>query len=326
MIHPNKLNDAAILANLSCFRCAALCLSFTRAATELGLTQGAVSHRIKKLEQLLGFQLFLRFNRRLQLTQEGEQLLQVVNQSMLSLEQTVRNLRAKELSIEVNLSLPPSLALGWFSHKLVDFQQHYPQIRLNIETHSRLIDFSSEGVDLAIYYGQGDYPGLEVYPLGKELITPVCSPAYAEEQQLLQQPQKIQQCRLLHDSHAWPHSGRYAEWERWSGETGLQINLEASYCFDQSALCLHAAQQGAGLAMGRMLLIQPALAQGTLIAPFIEQQCQSGSYDLVCHPSRRGHPAIQATLAWFQEHFSNDLRHHVQQNGSDTGPGSPPGV
>lgn len=106
MIHPNQLNDATIMANLSCFRSAAHHLSFTRAATELGLTQGAVSHRIKKLEQLLGFQLFLRFNRRLQLTQEGEQLLQVVNQSLLSLEQTVRSLRAKELSIEVNLSLP----------------------------------------------------------------------------------------------------------------------------------------------------------------------------------------------------------------------------
>lgn len=320
MIHPNQLNDATILANLSCFRSAAYHLSFTLAAAELGLTQGAVSHRIKKLEQLLGFQLFLRFNRRIQLTQEGEQLLQVVNQSLLSLEQTVRNLRAKELSIEVNLSLPPSLALGWFSRKLAGFQQHYPQIRLNIETHSRLIDFSSEGVDLAIYYGQGGYPGLEVFPLGEELITPVCSPAYAEQKQLQQQPQNIQQSWLLHDSHAWPHAGRFAEWERWSNETGISINLIQSYCFDQSALCLQAAQQGAGLAMGRMLLIQPALEQGTLIAPLANLQSQCGRYDLVCHPNRRGHPAIQATISWLQEQFTNDLKDHARQNGSDTDP------
>ncbi len=326
MIHPNQLNDATIMANLSCFRSAAHHLSFTRAATELGLTQGAVSHRIKKLEQLLGFQLFLRFNRRLQLTQEGEQLLQVVNQSLLSLEQTVRSLRAKELSIEVNLSLPPSLALGWFSRKLADFQQQYPQIRLNIETHSRLIDFSREGVDLAIYYGQGDYPGLEVYPLGEELITPVCSPDYAEAKQLQQQPENLQQCYLLHDSHAWPHAGRFAEWESWSNETATPINLRQSYCFDQSVLCLQAAQQGAGVAMGRALLIQPALAQGTLVAPFAEQACLSGRYDLVCHPNRRGHPAIQATINWLQTHFTNDLGHRVPQNGSDTDPVSPPDV
>lgn len=317
MIHPNQLNDAAILANLSCFRSAAQQLSFTRTAKELGLSQGAVSHRIKKLEHLLGFQLFLRFNRRLQLTQEGEQLLQVVNQSLLSLEQTVRSLRAKELSLELNLSLPPSLASGWFSRNLADFQQRYPQIRLNVETHSRLIDFSSEGVDLAVYYGYGEYPGLEVYPLGRERVTPVCSPEYASRFGL-QHPENLKLCHLLHDNQAWPQASRFAEWERWSQQTQIAIDLDQSYCFDQSILCLQAAAQGAGVAMGRLQLIQPELQKGDLIIPLRGTIQPSGRYDLVCHPNRRDHPAVKATILWLQERFKVDQEHRVQQNGSDT--------
>jgi LysR family D-serine deaminase transcriptional activator len=319
MIHSNQLNDATILANLSSFRCAAKHLSFTQAAIDMNLTQGAISHRIKKLEQLLGFSLFLRFNRKLQLTNEGEQLLQVVNQSLLELDQVIRSLRADELSIEINLSLPPSFAMSWFSPKLKAFQERYPQISFNVETHSRLIDFSAEGIDLAVYFGFGEYPGLDVYPLQHEEMTPLCHPDYAEQYGLLQQPENIKKCRLLHDSQAWSQAGRYSEWELWSQKTGFEIDLRNSHCFDQSSLCLQTAKHGLGVAMGRRLLAQDELDAGSLIIPFPNTQQMSQGYFLVCHPNRSGHPAIQVTIEWFQSYFTDTATPDFQQNESDIG-------
>ncbi len=294
--------NPCILASFHCFSCAARTLSFTQAAQELHLTQSAVSHRIKKLELQLGFKLFLRFNRKLQLTEEGKQLLVVLSQSLNHLDSTIRDLRNQDISGQLKLSLPPSFANHWLAPKLAEFQKNYPRLFLHIETNSRLMDFSREAVDLAVYYGNGDYPGLSTQLLMAERLQPVCSPAYAIQQDLTHNPGNLQHCLFLHDANAWPEAGVYSEWEYWSETSGITgLDFSQSYTFDRSDLAIQTATYGQGIAMGRVSLIQDQLNQGSLVAPFNQTITAKQSYYLVCHPDRATQPAIKALMDWLKK-------------------------
>lgn len=294
-LHPH------VLAGLPCFCSAAKHLSFTRAATELNLTQGAVSQRIKKLEMLLGFSLFIRFNRRLQLTPEAEQLLAQVKQSMHQIDNTLRDIRANNLSSTLTLSAPPSFALSWLAPRLQLLHQNYPDLRIKIETHSRLVDLYNESIDLAIYYGQGHYPGLAVTTLLEEQLVPVCSPDYAHRHALHLQPERLDTCTLLHDTYAWPQAGAYAEWAYWAEQQGLTLDTQQGYCFDMHEMAIRSALTSTGVALGRRLLIQPYLDSGALITPFPDTSIAAGQYySLVTHKERAQQPAIQAFRTWLE--------------------------
>ncbi len=302
MINANRFKPSnTVLSNLPCFCAAAKSLSFTIAAEELCLTQGAVSHRIKKLEEELGFVLFLRFNRKLQLTNEGKKLLSAATSLLQSLDTTIRDIHTTELSGELNLSVPPSFALNWLAPHLIHFQQQHPQLKLRIESHSRLVDFSNERIDLAIYYGQGEYPGLNSTLLKQEYLTPVCSPAYAEKHKLLNTKKSLRNVTLLHDMNAWPDAGMYAEWQYWGEKNEQCLNVEQSYCFDLSELALQSAIAGQGIAIGRALLLGPHIDSQKLIQPFATAIESPQSYYVVCHPNREQHPAVNAFKRWILE-------------------------
>jgi len=299
MINANRFKPSnTVLSNLPCFCAAARSLSFTVAAEELCLTQGAVSHRIKKLEEELGFVLFLRFNRKLQLTSDGQKLLTAATSLLQSLDTTIRDIHTTELCGELNLSAPPSFALNWLTPHLSLFQQQHPQLKLRIESHSRLVDFSNERIDLAIYYGQGEYPGLSSTLLKQEYLTPVCSPSYAEKHDLLGTKKNLRNVTLLHDMNAWPDAGMYAEWQYWGEKNNHCLNVEHSYCFDLSELALQSAIAGQGVAIGRRLLLEAHLDSRKLIQPFASAIESPQSYYAVCHPNREQHPAVNAFKRW----------------------------
>ncbi len=288
-----------MLGSLYCFVCAANHLSFTLAAKDLFLTQGAVSSRIKKLEEYLGFKLFLRFNRSIQLTEEGKQLLATLEKSFHSLSTTICDLQNNDCSGDLFLSAPPSFSMSWLTPKLVDFEKMYPRLFIHLFTYDRLYDFSRDNIDIAIYYGSGNYPGLSAQLLMQEYLQPVCSPLYADKHDLYNKPGNMENCRFLHDVCAWPEARKKSEWGYWCRETGLTgFDFKNNYTFDVSYLAALAAINGNGIAMGRHRIIAADLECGKLVTPFnMPIKAQQGYY-VVCHPNRVDQPAIKAMLDW----------------------------
>ncbi len=295
---PISLNGS-VLSGLHCFVTAAEHLNFTRAAVDLHLTQSAVSHRIKKLEQQLEFKVFLRFNRQLKLTKEGAQLLQVLQSSFDQLETTIKDIRRQDVSGRLTLSSAPSFTLRWLAPRLGDFQKHFPGLLLNIETRDRQIDFRQEQVDVAIYYGTGHYPELHAVKLLDEFHIPVCSPSYAAQHQLIGRPDRLAGCLLLHDSSS---GDDYAEWRYWCESAGLaHQELSYSYCFNRTELAIATALNGQGIALGKYRLLADELSSGQLVAPFDLRIPAQQSYYAVCHPDYVEQPSVRALLEWLEQ-------------------------
>ncbi len=277
-------------------------MSFTRAAEELYLTQSAVSHRVKKLETRLQFTLFLRFNRQIELTKEGQQLLEVLDGNLQSLETVIRDLRRQDVTGRLTLSSAPSFTLRWLTPRLSEFQNKYPGLLLNIETRDRQIDFRHDAVDVAVYYGDGNYPGLHVVKLLDEVHVPVCSSGYAKEKKLFDKPERLKECLLLHDSSTCGKEDDYAEWRYWYQSVGIpEHDLSYSYCFNQTELAVAAAMNGQGVALGKYRLLAQEFARGRLVVPFDLPVAMGHSYYVVCCLDRVKHPSVQALVGWLQQ-------------------------
>lgn len=152
--------SSSLLAGLHCFSVVAETMSFTRAAQELHLTQSAVSHRIKKLEQRLDVSLFVRRPRHLSLTNEGEQLKLVVTEQFSAISMKLQEINRAKPSGDFIVSAPPTFAQKWLVPRLHAFTERFPDITFHLRTRNDLIDFKAEAFDCAIYFGHGRYTGL----------------------------------------------------------------------------------------------------------------------------------------------------------------------
>lgn len=161
---------------LRVFDAAARHLSFTRAAEELFVTQAAVSHQIKSLEDFLGLKLFRRRNRSLLLTEEGQSYFLDIKEIFSQLTEATRKLQARSAKGALTVSLLPSFAIHWLVPRLSSFNSAYPGIDVRIQAVDRQEDKLADDVDVAIFYGRGNWPGLRVEKLYAEYLLPVCSP------------------------------------------------------------------------------------------------------------------------------------------------------
>src|SRR5258708_18079621 len=161
---------------LKAFEAAGRHLSFTKAADELGVTQAAISHQIKFLEELLGQPLFRRMTRRLMLTDAGQTLLPGIREGFETLTAAVGRLRAAGGSGTLTVSLMATLALRWLVPRLGRWQQAHPDIDVRLSTNSRLVDFTREDVDVGIRHGRGAWPGLRATKLFEPTYTPILNP------------------------------------------------------------------------------------------------------------------------------------------------------
>lgn len=300
--------NGAILSSLHCFECAARHLSFTKAAQELCLTQSAVSHRIKKLEEQLGFKLFLRFNRRLQLTEQGAGLLAELGQSLGGLEIAIRDLRQQDFSSTLSVAVPHSFARCWLAERLGDLHSKYPRLTLQVRARSRITDFQHESVDIAVYYSDEMPTGLHGMPLMDESLVPVCSQEYADSHDLWDNSEKFAECLLLHDETAWQGSGFYTEWQHWAREVEMpNLDVSRGFVFNRADLAYRAAMSGQGVAMGRWNMVAPQVEAGNLVVP-IERFASAGQhYYMVCHPDRKETPGVKAVFEWMQEQAEQRL-------------------
>lgn len=265
------------------FEAAARLASFKRAAAELHVTPGAISHQVRALEDALGTKLFVRLHRALRLTEAGARYLPAVGSAFDALDAATRALGPKRGGARLRVSVLPSFAASWLVPRLGAFHARHPRIDLALHSSAALADLSRDPVDLAIRYGSGDYPGLHVEPLMRDAIAPVASPRLG-----LAKPEQLRRYPLLHD-------GATSGWRDWLAAAGVRgVDPERGLVFDDSAQLVQAAVSGHGVALARLRLADADLRAGRLVQPFARAAPAPFAYFVVCLPQRAEEPAIRA--------------------------------
>ena len=289
------------LNNLRVFESAARHLSFTKAADELSVTQGAVSQQIKLLEESLGIKLFHRRNRQLFLTEEGQAYLPSIQGALTQIMEATRKLKRTDASGVLTVSVLPSFGARWLVPRLGKFVARHPEIDLRLSTTQKLVDFFRDDIDVGIRFGKGDYPGLHVTRLLGDELYPVCAPQLFKEGDRPQTPQDLYQFPLIQD-----HGG--VNWNAWFEAAGVQgyIDQKKGTDFYDSGLALHAAVAGQGIALGRKVLAEPEIEAGRLIRLFDVSLCDSWAYYFVCPEANAQRAKVIALRDWLLEEVSAD--------------------
>ena len=280
---------------LRAFEAAARHLSFTLAADELHITQAAVSHQIKTLEEALGVRLFRRLNRAIRLTEEGQEFVGEVRKALGHLAMAVERIATPAAGGPLTVSVLPSFAAKWLVPRLGRFSRKHPEIEVRISPSIQLTDFQREDVDMGVRYGKGDYPGLHSLRLMTEDIFPVCSPALLEGPEPLDCPADLRRHTLLHDD-------AYVDWAMWLLAAGVEdIDPRQGPYFTDSALVIQAAVEGQGIALARGALAAGDIASGRLVRPFDIAIPTEYAYYVVSPRATSHHPKIAAFREWLLE-------------------------
>jgi LysR family glycine cleavage system transcriptional activator len=280
---------------LRAFEAAARHLSFTQAASELNVTQTAISHQIRRLEEELGIRLFVRKNRALALTPQARDYLPGVRAAFNDLRLATDRLLRKGDDNVLTVSTLASLAAKWLLPRLTAFQEAHPGIDVRITTSTALVDFKNGDVDAAIRYGRGHWPDVRAEWLMADEGFPVCSPALLAGKKPLRTPEDLRDHVLLHTSNA-----NYDDWRLWLTAAGLpsDISRQPGITFDLILMTVQAAVDGIGVAMGRTSYVQDDIAKGRLVVPFnIALPADAGFY-LVSPEGVAEPPKLKAFRQW----------------------------
>ncbi|MBR9727325.1 transcriptional regulator GcvA [Shewanella intestini] len=284
------------------FEAAARHLSFTRAAEELFVTQAAVSHQIKALEDFLGLKLFRRKNRSLLLTEEGQSYFLDIKDIFTQLGEATDRLLARSAIGSLTVSMSPSFAIQWLVPRLSKFSEQNPDIDVRIKAVDSDTGVFTDDVDVAIYYGQGNWPGLRADKLRNEVLIPVCSPMLLNGTKPLNKPSDLKNHTLLHDSSR--HN-----WQAWFRQCEISdVNVNQGPIFSHSSLVLQAAAHGQGIALGYSVLARPDIKAGRLVCPFSEVLVSKDAYYLVCQQSHSELGKVSAFREWMVDMFAEESR------------------
>jgi len=282
---------------LRAFEAAARHLNFSRAADELSVTPGAVSQQIQNLEDYVGVALFKRTPKGLLLTDPAQIALPALREAFDRLAEAASMLTAAVDGRRLTVSVAPSFAAKWLVPRLGRFEALHPLVDVWVSAGMELVDFNSGEVDIAIRYGAGRYPGLEVSRLMQETVIAVASPALLASQPLEELGDLSRQI-LLHDGS--PDADESCpDWTMWLAARGVRgVDGSRGPRFNQSSLVIEAAVGGRGVALAKRALAQADLDAGRLVAPFQIATAVDFAYYLV-HPKAKGRlPQVKAFVAW----------------------------
>ena len=317
MYYLNMIRRIPPLSAIRAFEAAARRLSFTHAADELNVTQAAISHQIKSLEQWLGLPLFRRLNRAVSLTEEGAAYLPAATQALDGLAGATARLMRDVDSRSITVTTLDSFAAQWLMPRLKNFRLRHPEIDVRILPSDGLVDFNRQEVDMAIRYGAGHWPGLVAIPLMTEELFPVCSPALLEGPHPLLTPGDLIHHTLLHDDMTHEHGD--VDWHTWLRTVGADgaIDSERGPFFGHSYLVIQAAIDGQGVALGRDVLVVDALADGRLVRPFEAMGLPGDFAYYIAYPEGAlQRPAVAAFSSWLLEEArtSQEASHVEERN------------
>jgi LysR family glycine cleavage system transcriptional activator len=280
------------LNGLKAFEAAARHESFTVAASELCVTQGAVSHQVKALEAELGLKLFVREHQRLLLTEAGRTYLETVRDALDRLATGTERLRQRHSAGTLTVSTSPNFAAKWLVHRLGRFAEIHAGIDLRVSASIQHIDFARDDVDLAVRHGNGQWPGLHVVRLCVEHLVPACSPSLLQGPKALRGPQDLQHHPLLHTDDT-------SAWARWFDAAGVKHAAPTSGpVFNQASMAIDAAVDAQGVTLGRTALLARDLLAGRLVCPFGPALSVPYAYWLVCPKANADLPKIATFRAW----------------------------
>jgi LysR family glycine cleavage system transcriptional activator len=279
---------------LRAFEAAARQLSFTRAAQELHVTQTAISHQIRLLEQHLDLRLFVRLPRQLALTNEGQGYARELGRVFDQIGDATSALRAAPRREILAVTCLPSFASRWLVPRLPGFAAAHPQYDLRLSTTERQIDFTREAIDVGIRWGFGRYTGLRVQKLLDDEYFPVCSPRLLARRGRLD----LRRQALLHDDSP----DLWRRWLRAAGITG--VDPERGHIFSDASLMLQLALEGHGVALGRRSLVQRELTARRLCRPFPAVLPSERAYYLVASPANAELPRVKAFERWLLDELA----------------------
>jgi LysR family glycine cleavage system transcriptional activator len=282
------------LNGLRSFEAAARSLSFTQAAAELNVTQTAISHQIRRLEDQLGIKLFIRQNRSLTLTREAQDYLPSVRSAFEDLRRATERLRRGGHDGRLTVSTTASLATKWLVSRVAAFQDANPGLEVRITTGNKLVDFRQDEVDMAVRYGRGHWAGVRADWLMAERVFPVCAPRLLDGPEPLREPADLARHTLLHATVSRD------DWRLWLTAAGLPFSIAArrGLTFDEAFLAIQAAVEGLGVALGRLHLVEADIAAGRLIAPFDTVLPQDAGYYVVTPEATADDPKIVLFRDW----------------------------
>lgn len=288
------------LTALRAFVSAARHLSFTKAADELFVTQAAISHQIKALEDFLGLKLFRRRNRSLLLTEEGQDYYLDIKDIFSSLSDATKKLQSKSAKGTLIVTMPPSFAIQWLVPRLSSFNKRYPEIDVRIQAIDRYESKLADDVDVAILYGKGHFSNENEELLYTEYLLPVCSPQLLMGEYPLNAPEDLSHFTLLHDAsrHTWQAYTRQYNVDN--------INVQQGPIFSHSAMVVQAAVHGQGVALVNNVMAQAEIASGRLVCPFNKILRGKNAYYLVFHKSQHEQGKVYAFSQWIHEQANNE--------------------
>ena len=281
------------LTALAAFEAAARHLSFTKAAEELNLTQGAVSRQVAAVEAQLGLKLFERVRQRVVLTAAGSAYAGEVREALARLTAaTVNAMAFRGAGGILDLAILPTFGTRWLIPRLPGFFQRHPGVTINFATRILPFDFAREGLDAAIHFGEAVWPGARMHRLMGEVIVPVASPALVARHQLAEVADVLTVPLLQ-------QATRPRAWGLWLAAQGLSADRAVmGPRFEQFAMVAQAAVAGLGLAIVPRFLVEDELRAGALVVPFERPITSEEAYYLVYPEEKAGRPALSAFRDW----------------------------
>jgi LysR family glycine cleavage system transcriptional activator len=287
---------------LKVFEAAARHESFTRAAEELCVTQGAVSHQVKALEAELAIKLFNRERQRLIITEAGRDYLTVVRDALDRIAAGTDRLLQRQNAGVLTVSTSPDFAAKWLVHRLGHFAEAESSIDLRVSATLHHVDFAREEVDLAVRHGDGNWPGLDPIQLSAEQLFAVCSPKLLSGRRRLGKPADILKFPLIHlDSRA--------DWRRWLRAAGVDEGaVTHGPVLNRASMVIDAAINGQGIALARTTLAAWDLINARLVRPFEDSLPLSKTYWIICPKATSNVPKIVTFRNWLMAEAAEDAR------------------
>ena len=280
------------LKTLRAFEAAARLGSFTAAARELSLTQGAISYQVRRLEASLELALFQRKVRQVTLTSAGQSLYRTTHRLFRELEDEVHNIAPRQQPLRLTVSVSTFFVTRWLSQRLGYFLNDQPGLTMSLQHSVNDPEFSVEDVDLAIRWGKGDWPGVKPHKLLSLDFFPVCSPAFMHNDKPLSDIRNLRYYALLHDAN-------YECWRDWLLLAGVDdVDARRGTVIDDTNVLIQAAMDGQGIALGSTTFVEDLLESGRLVKPFDVTLVNEFAYYVVYPESHMKNPAVRAFKDW----------------------------
>lgn len=279
------------LAALRAFEAAARHQNFSRAAEEIHVTHGAISHQVRALEEELGVQLFVRNGKRIAITAEGEQFAMRLRKSLTEIADAAEALRKSARQKRLMITTLPSFASRWLAPRLGKFIDLHPDIEVVLQSSGQLTDFVREQVDVGIRFGRGRYPGLSVEKLMGDYYYPVASPRY-NGGNLPVSPHELGKFTLL-------RSYDDEQWRPWFAAAGVDLpEPTGGLLFQDLSMLVRQAAAGDGIALVRHVVAMQEIAYGELVRLFDVSVKSRHAYYFVCPPQALQKQQVLAFHAW----------------------------